>query len=287
MTKRYYNFLTSVMWNLVLLTIGSFVFAIGVKGFVIPHGFITGGVSGIGLLAYYASASLSPGLWYFLINIPIFIAGWLLVSRRFIFYSIYGMTSLSVMIDIVHLTVPVSDPFLAALAGGTLMGAGTGIALHSLGSGGGTDIIAIILNQKFNTRVGTVYLGFNVLVFASSFGVMDIEPILYSLALTFIVSQVMNTVMSMFNQRKMVILISDDYDTIVKSIQTRLKRGATLLDGSGAYTGKPKKIILTVVNNYQLKRLEEIVFGIDPEAFMVTENTFNVLGRGFSRRKVY
>ena len=67
----------------------------------------------------------------------------------------------------------------------------------------------------------------------------------------------------------------------------RLARGATLLDGVGSYTGKHKKIIMTIVHNYQLKRLEETVFAVDPQAFMIMENTFNVYGKGFSRRKVY
>ena len=67
----------------------------------------------------------------------------------------------------------------------------------------------------------------------------------------------------------------------------RERRGATFLKGQGAYTGKEKDILLTVANTFQIKRVEEIVFGQDPDAFMITENTFNVLGKGFSQRKIY
>jgi uncharacterized membrane-anchored protein YitT (DUF2179 family) len=116
---------------------------------------------------------------------------------------------------------------------------------------------------------------------------MDIDVILYSLILAFVVSQVADYFLSMFSQRKMVIIISDRSESIAKAIQKKLQRGSTFLYGRGAYTGRRKKVILTVVNNYQLKRLEEAVFTVDADAFFITENTFNVIGKGFSRRKVY
>jgi uncharacterized membrane-anchored protein YitT (DUF2179 family) len=93
--------------------------------------------------------------------------------------------------------------------------------------------------------------------------------------------------LSMFSQRKMVLVISEKSGDIAPLVLEKLKRGATFLDGQGAYSGRPRKILMTVVHNLQLKRMEEIVFSIDPEAFMITENTFNVLGKGFSNRKVY
>ena len=175
----------------------------------------------------------------------------------------------------------------AAIAGGTLIGAGAGIYLHSFGSVGGSDIIAIILNQKFNIRIGRYLFYFNLVLFSLSLGFLNLDLILYSLVLTFIVSQVMDYFLSMFNQRKLVIVISDQCDVIAQRIIKRLQRGVTFLYGRGGYTGKRKKVMLTVVNNYQLKRLEETVFGIDSNAFFITENTFNVIGKGFSRRKVY
>ena len=288
MIRRFYHrFISSVVWNLVLISIGSVVFAIGVKSIVIPHGFITGGISGLTLLFYYVSGALSPGLWYLVANIPIFLVGWIHVSRRFFFYSLFGMAVLSLAIDLIQFTFPIKEPILAVLAGGALMGAGTGTILHSLGSAGGLDIIGIILNQKFNVRIGTFYFAFNAILFAFSFGFLDADLVLYSLFASFISSQTLDYVLAMFNQRKMVIIISDATDAIARQIQSRLNRGVTFLNGSGAYTGREKRIILTVVNNYQLKRLEEAALTIDPDAFVITENTFNVLGRGFSRRKVY
>ncbi len=283
----YHQFISSVLWNLILISAGSVVFGIGLKSIAIPHGFITGGISGLTLLVYYVSGILSPGLWYLLVNIPIFMIGWIHISRRFFLYSLYGMAFLSAAIDLIGFTLPIKEPMLAVLAGGVLMGAGSGMILQSLGSAGGLDIIGIILNQKYSLRLGTFYFGFNVVLFAFSFGALDADLVLYSLFMSFISSQTLDYVMGFSNQRKLVFIISDLNDRIAKEIHTRLNRGVTFLSGSGAYTGKAKNIILTVVHNYQLKRLEEAALTIDPEAFVITENTFNVLGRGFSRRKVY
>ena len=283
----YHRFISSVLWNLMLISTGSVIFAIGLKSIAIPHGFITGGISGLSLLFYYVSGYLSPGLWYMLVNIPIFLIGWIYVSRRFFLYSLYGMTAVSLAIDLVGFGLPIKEPMLAVLAGGAIMGAGSGIVLHSLGSGGGLDIVGIILNQKLNLRMGTFYFSFNVVLFAFSFGFLDTDLVLYSLFMSFISSQTLDYVLAIFNQRKMVFIISDLNEKIAGDIHARLNRGVTYLDGSGGYSGKAKKVILTVVHNYQLKRLEELTLTIDPEAFIITENTFNVLGRGFSKRKVY
>jgi uncharacterized membrane-anchored protein YitT (DUF2179 family) len=277
----------SIGWNLILITFGGIILSIGIKSVAIPNGFISGGFSGLSLLIFYIFKGLSPGTWYFVLNIPLFIAGWLILSRRFFFYSLFGMVVVTLAIDLIPFVIPIKDRFLAALAGGTLIGAGAGIYLHSFGSVGGSDIIAIILNQKFNIRIGKFFFYFNLVLFSLSFGFLKLDLILYSLVLTFIVSQVMDYFLSMFNQRKLVLIISDKSDAIAQRIIKKLQRGVTFLYGRGGYTGKPKKVMLTVVNNYQLKRLEEAVFGIDSDAFFITESTFNVIGKGFSRRKVY
>jgi len=277
----------SILWNLFLITTGTFLLGVGLKAIAIPHGFITGGMSGLGLLIYYFTHTLTPGTWYLIVNIPVFILGWLFVSRRFFFYSLYGAAALTAAIDLISFTIPVKDPVLALLAGGVLVGAGAGIVLRSLGSNGGTDIIGVILNQKFNIPIGRFSFVFNLVLFSAGFSIMEIDSMLYSLAMSFLTAQVVDYFLSMFSQRKMVLVISEKSGDIAPLVLEKLKRGATFLDGQGAYSGRPRKILMTVVHNLQLKRMEEIVFSIDPEAFMITENTFNVLGKGFSKRKVY
>lgn len=279
--------MSSIPWNLMLIIVGSLIYSIGVKAVIVPQNFITGGITGVSLLCFYTSGMFSPGIWYFIINIPLFIIGLKLVSRRFFLYSIFGMLVSSLWFDLITFTIPLHDPFIIMLAGGTITGAGAGIVLHSFGSLGGNDIIAIVLNQKFNVRMGTFFFIFNLVVFAFSFGLLNVEMVLYSLAMSFITSFVIDHVLTMFNQRKMVLIISENPDLLAKDINIKLRRGATFLEGKGSYSERPRKIILTVIHNYQLKRLEELIFTHDQNAFMITENTFNVLGKGFSKRKVY
>lgn len=277
----------SVPWNLFLITLGNFILSIGLKSIIIPHGMITGGFSGLGILLLYYTKSLTPGLWYLILNIPVFLIGWKFVSKRFLYYSLFGMITLTLLIDLVNFKIDITDPWLATLAGGILVGTGAGIVFRSLGSGGGNDIISILLNQKFGIRIGTYNFLFNFVLFLFSFGTLNTDLILYSMAASYIASQVIESCITLFNQRKMIIIISREPKKIADQIIHKLKRGATFLKGEGAYTGQSKDIILTVANTFQIKRIEEIVFGIDPDAFMITENTFNVLGLGFSQRKVY
>jgi uncharacterized membrane-anchored protein YitT (DUF2179 family) len=287
MKKKRRQFTSGLIYNVLLITLGSTILGIGIKAIALPHGLISGGISGFCLLLYYWTGKLSPGILYFIINIPIFLLGWRHVSRRFFFYSLYGMAALTITIDVVNFQIPVQDVMLAVLAGGGLMGAGAGIILHSLGSAGGNDIIAVILHRKFNIRIGTFFFIFNICLFSLSFGQLTVDLVLYSLAMSFVTSQVLDYFLNLSNQRKMVLIISDKSNQMAQVILSRMNRGVTLLEGRGAYTGRKKEVLMTVVHNFQTKRLEELVFAIDDNAFVIMENTFNVLGKGFSHRKSY
>jgi uncharacterized membrane-anchored protein YitT (DUF2179 family) len=277
----------SVPWNMFLLTVGSLLVALSIKAVAVPHGLVTGGVSGIGLLLYYFTHTLSPGQWLFVLNIPIAVAGWILVSRRFVLYTAYGMLAITLWMELISLTLPVDDRLLAAIASGALLGAGSGVCMRSLGSSGGLDIIGIILHQRFGFRIGQISFLFNASLFGVSFALMDPDLVMYSLILVFVTAQVTDYVLSMFNQRKLVFIVSDHARAIADAIIKEAHRGVTLLEGQGGYTGLPKQVVMTVVNNVQQKKLEELIFTLDPEAFVIFENTFNVIGKGFSRRKVY
>ncbi len=284
---KFENITYSIPWNLFLITLGSIIIGIGLKGIVIPHGMIIGGFSGAGILIFYYTDILTPGIWYLLLNIPVFILGWIFISKRFLLYSLYGTIVLTIAIDFIQLEIPVKDFMLAVLAGGAIIGAGAGIIFRSLGSAGGNDIISVMLNQKFGIRIGTYHFLFNFFLFLFGFGTLSTDLILYSMTMSYITSQIIEYFMTLFNQRKMIFIISNNPKKIADEIAHKLKRGTTFLKGEGSYSGKKKDIILTVVNAFQIKRIEEIAFTIDPGAFLITENTFNVLGKGFSKRKIY
>jgi uncharacterized membrane-anchored protein YitT (DUF2179 family) len=277
----------SIPWNIFLLTVGSFLIAMSIKSVAVPHGFVTGGISGIALLIYYFSDVLTPGLWLFILNIPIAVIGWAMISGRFVLYTAYGMCAITAWMEIITFALPVHDSLLAAIAGGAVLGAGAGISMRSLGSSGGLDILGILLHQRFGFRIGQVSFAFNAALFTVSFTLLDTDIVLYSLIMVFVTSQIMDYVLSMFNQRKLVFIVSDHAQAISDVIIKEANRGVTLLEGRGGYTGQRKQVVMTVVNNVQQKKLEELIFTLDPEAFVIFENTFNVIGKGFSRRKVY
>lgn len=284
---NHHKLVYSPAWNLLVLTVGALLFALGAKGVVVRQGFITGGIFGTGLLLTYATKTLSAGVWYFLLNVPLFVLGWISVSRRFFFYSLYAMLLTALAYELLPVDLGIHNQIYAAVAGGVLCGAGTGVMLRSLGSGGGLDVVAVILNRKFGLGPGRFFFAYNAALFLLTLSRLPVDLVIASLILIFISSNVVDYVLALFSQRKAVLVVSEQNEAIAQAILDELKRGATFLEGCGAFTGKQKRILLTVINNIQLKRLEEIVFTRDPEALFIVENTFSVLGRGFARRKMY
>ncbi|GAB7021730.1 YitT family protein [Salidesulfovibrio brasiliensis] len=287
MEERFRKITFGVPWNIALITVGSWLVAFAVKAIAIPHGLLTGGMSGLALLFYYAFDGLTTGQWYFLLNVPVFVLGWVFVGRRFFFYSLYGMAVSAVFIDFIDYTMPIDDVWLAVLVCGGILGAGVGISLRSLGSTGGSDILAVIGKQRFNLSMGAFEFWFNFLQFLAGFLFMNTNVVLYSIAMAFVIAVAIEYVMNMFGERKMVMIISDKPQEIMQGIFDRLDRGATILDGRGGWTGEKKEIVMTMVTNVQVKQLEEVVYSVDPEAFTITGSGFHVVGSGFSSRKLY
>ncbi|GAB6059295.1 YitT family protein [Desulfonatronum parangueonense] len=287
MTKRYEKFTFSIWWNLILITVGTIIYSVGLKGIVVHHGFIPGGIFGVGLLIYYQYPILSAGILFFLLNIPLFAAGWVSVSKRFFYYSLYAMIVATVTYELVHLDFGVQDQLYAAIAAGGICGFGVGIVLRSLGSNGGLDVVAVILNQKYNIGIGKTYFVFNFILFGISAFMLEIDLIIASLIFVFITSVVLEYTLALFNQRKLVLIISDQSKEIADEMINHLKMGATFIRGRGAYSGQDKNIIMAITNNIVLKRLEELVFSKDEYAIFIVENTFNVLGSSFAKRKIY
>ncbi|MCP4297222.1 MAG: YitT family protein [Proteobacteria bacterium] len=279
--------LGSIAWNIFLITLGSFFYAMGAEAILVHHKFIIGGLYGSCLLIYYKTNLLSPGLWFFLINIPLLIFGLIYLSKRFFYYSLYGVAMLTIFTEVLQLNFAIHDQLYAAVAGGAICGIGQGIVLRSLGSGGGLDIIAIILNRKFNFGVGKFFMIFNVILFAFVVTIYEPDLVIASIILTFISAVSLEQVLTLFNQRKIVYILSNEYEEIAKTITQDLHMGATLIDARGAYSGTKKQMVMTITNNLQVKRLEDRVFNLDPNALFVVENSFNVIGSGLGKRQMY
>ena len=275
------------IWNIFLITIGSIIFSIGIKGIVIHNDFITGGIWGSSLLIYYKSGLFSPSTWYFLQNIPLFLIGWFFVSRRFFMYSLYGVLVVTFVSELITLDFNITEQIYAAVAGGIICGVGSGIVLRSLGSGGGLDIIAVVLFSRFNIGVGKVYLGFNFILFSLAASFYSVDVLIASIILVFIASLSLEYIMTLSNQRKIVYVISDYNVRIAELLRKELSQGSTFIKGKGTYSGADKLILMAITNNLQLKKLESLIFGVDDSALFIVENSFNVIGTGFGKRKIY
>lgn len=274
--------------NIFLLTAGAVIYAVGLNGILVPKQFLSGGVIGIALILHYLFNPIDAGYYYFILNIPLMLLGWFRVSRQFMFYTAYGMVVFSLATAFVKPgPLPIENPILAALLAGIICGTGSGITLRSRGSAGGLDILAVYLYKKLSLTMGSTISFVSAAVLLAGGLLFGLEMALYSLVFVYSSGRIMNAVMTRFNQRKSILIVSDRSDAVAERILSVLNRGVTFLDGTGAYSGHPKKVILSIITMTELSKLKELVFDIDPHAFMVVNDTLEVLGYRHGEMRVY
>ena len=264
------------------IVLGTLMWSISINGILVHHEFISGGISGLALLIHYLIPKLSIGLMVFLINIPLFIMGWTMISGKFFFFSLLGMFSFSLFLTFTtsfHITV--ANPLLAAVFAGVISGCGSGLIFRSGGSGGGTGIIAMVLNRRLSVRVGIVSSLFNSIPLVLGAFLINLDAALYSIIYVFVSGSVMDRILASFNERRSVFIISAHSFEISQQILNKLHRGATLLTGRGAYTQSPLEIIYSVISLFELAKMKDMVTAIDPKAFLIINETQEVIGKGF------
>ena len=278
----------TVLYNLFLIISGIIVFVIGMNSILIPNKLLGAGVSGVAIIIHYLFPSADVGITYFLLNIPLMFLGWFSISKRFMLYTIFGMAFFSLAAVIIK-TPPVflKDSILVAVFAGVICGAGAGIVLRSLGSAGGVDILATYANKQFGLRPGLTSFLANTVVIMTGAYFFGLQIALYSLIYLFTSSKTLDAVLTGFNQRLSTIVISDKYKEIAEEIFKKVNRGATFLQAQGAYTGTPKKVIFTITTLTELPKLKNVIFSIDPKAFVVVNSTLEVIGKRHGTQKVY
>ena len=273
-----------VLWNLLMIFAGCVICAIAIKGILVPKQFLAGGVTGLALLAHYVFASLPLGFIYFLLNIPLFVIGWMFVGRRFFWYSLAGMIIFSAVIFWPFPVFPVEDMILNALTAGIITGFGSGMILRSLGSAGGLDIFSIILFKRFSIRPGTTVMTFHAILLLIALFRLPMERVLYTLIYFFINAYIVNLVVIGLSQRKAIMIISPQWEEISLQIKEKLQRGVTMVQGEGGYSGQQLQILYSVITLTELSRFKEMVRKIDPNAFVVVTETLEVMGKGIGNQ---
>ncbi|WP_432734533.1 YitT family protein [Maridesulfovibrio sp. FT414] len=281
------KFTDSLAWNIFLLAAGSFIFIVGYNGIASYHDFVPGALYGLAVVLQKISPEISLSRWYLLLNIPLFVIAWKGVSRRFFWLNLLTMGMITLMTSYIHLDLGIRNEMYAAIASGAVMGAGCGVILRSYGGGGGLDVVAIILNQRYGIRFGVFYFAVNALVMGFALSRFTPDKIIASLVMLFVSSVLTEYVLSLFNQRKAVRIISREAEKIVYAITRVNKMHATVIPAKGGYSGDNMSMIYSITDNLRLRSLEQLVFDIDPQAIFVVENTFSVIGNNINRRRAY
>ena len=268
------------------ILIGSALFGVGFNLFMLPHDMNAGGLSGLSMILVHLLDFATVGTVTILLNIPLFAFGGWTLGKSFFFRSLIGMLATSVFIDLFSvLPVPATDPLVAALYGGVLCGLGLGTVFVTGATTGGSDIIVRLLKRKCpNVAIGTINTCFDLTVVALTgiaFG--DISKALYCGIAVFVMGQVIDAVVYRFDYSKVALIITAHHEEVARKINEQLDRGATFLEGEGAYSRKATKVILTAVKRQQLAELKALVVSVDPDAFIIVQEAHQVLGDGFSR----
>lgn len=267
------------------ILLGSFVLALSIQVIMVPAHILTGGVTGIAIILKFL-VGVDIWVWYIGFNIPIFIMGYKFISKRFALYSLIGMLALTIFLRITQnwqLDLGINNLLLSAILGGVLLGLGSGICLRSKGSSGGMDIVAVIINNFWGYNFGSIFFTINLFILGVFLFTSNIELTLFSAISMYVSGKVVDSVQSGSNVSKTAMIVSEQCADIATGIIGNLNRGCTYLVGRGAYTGETRDIIMVTIARTQLPRLKEIVFQIDPNAFITINETIEVLGKGFKK----
>ena len=261
--------------------IGILLTSVGLKAFLLPNGFLDGGVTGIALLV---KTQVDINMSYLLVifSIPFLILGYFTVSKTIVIKSIVSILGVALFIHFENFQTITSDKLLISIFGGLLVGSGIGIAIRNGAVLDGSEILGIFINDKFGVSIGKVIMLFNIMLFAITAAVISVEVALYSILTYIIAAKVTDTVIEGFEDFIGVTIVSKKYDLIKIAILEDLGVGLTVYKGSSGFGGtghtEDFDIIHTIINRIDIKKMYGIINDIDKEAFIVEFDVNNVKG---------
>ncbi|MBQ7723763.1 MAG: YitT family protein [Selenomonadaceae bacterium] len=264
---------------------GCLIAASSINLFVVPSSLLTGGVTGIAIIFYFLTG-LPIGMQTLAYNVPLLIASYKLLGKKYTIDVVIGTLMFSFALDATKFLsgmLTVDDMMLASIYGGIFNGIGYGIVFRMNGSTGGFDILGAIFKKYYSMEIGSVIFGFNCLIVVIAGALFSVQSAMFTLICMYVTSQMTNKVIDGFNQRKAILIVSDKAKDIAEGIIADIGRGVTFLNGEGAYTGDPKKIVMVVVSMTQIAKIKIVVNTLDKNAFMLILAASEVQGRGFTR----
>jgi uncharacterized membrane-anchored protein YitT (DUF2179 family) len=271
--------------NALLILLGCAIMGLSYAVFLIPHHFVPGGVSGIAIIANYF-AGLPVGALIIVLNVPIFLLGLRTMGKKYVLNSLAGMVVSSVFIDLFDkvLKIPsaTDNAVLAAIYGGVMLGVGLGIVFRGRASTGGSDIIGMVVSKHTGMSLGFgIMIADFVIISASGLAFGSLEAPLYGYLVLFLSTKVIDMILEGWSYSKLVIITSSRTQEIADFILRGLDRSGTALRSRSLYLNREGEIILTVIHRKQLADLRNFIKKTDPEAFVVINDTYDVLGKGF------
>lgn len=266
-----------------LMTVSCVCYAVAISLFLDPNNLAPGGVTGISIILNRLF-SVSTGLLFFILNIPILIVGAWKFGVRFILSTVYCTALVSFLTDFFgKMDALTTDPLLAALAGAVLVAVGLGGTFKAGATTGGMDIIIKLFRLKFpHMKTGALYLIADIAVVAASALVFrDVDRALYAGIAVFVTSFTLDLVLYGRDGAKLIYIISDKSDKIAERLLEELDIGVTYVNGQGAYSGKEKKVIMCVMRKQSAPMVEEVVKEEDPLSFMIVTSATEIYGEGY------
>ena len=275
--------------KLTMATLGEILFCIGLNLFIVPMGLYTGGILGISQLirtllinVFHLKLSFDiAGLINFVFNIPLFIIAYKKVSKTFFIRTLYCVIISTIFLSVIPIpTTPiVSEILTSTLVGGIIAGLGCGLTLTASASGGGSEIIGIVLSLKNkNLSVGKINFSINLLIYIISGICFGIEIMIYSIIYTFFSNLIVDQTHSQNISSSAMIFTKDEPHKIIEFIEVELDRGSTFWEAQGGYDDSKTYITYVTLSKYELQRLERHLKVIDPHAFMVKTQNLGVVG---------
>jgi len=272
--------------DILLITFGTLLVALGDQFFKFPNNFSTGGVTGLAVVVSKLIPGVTIGSFVFVVNMALLVVAFLFLSRKFGLATIYASSLMSSVIWAMEFIYPMEapftdEPFLELIFSVGLPALGSAILFNIGASTGGTDIIAMLLRKYANIDIGRALLMADILVAVSGCFVFGIKTGLYSILGLLMKSMVVDNVIEGFNLCKYMHIVCTDPEPVRDFIVEKLHRSATICEATGAYTHHKVYLVLTVMTRSQAVILRRYVRSVEPHAFIMVTNTSEIIGKGF------
>lgn len=272
MIKRGFLLFWSVLKDFFLIILGVLSAAFALEGFLIPNGFIDGGVTGVSLLiAFLTPASISLSI--FVINIPFIILARYQFGKKFAIKTFIAILLLSLALIFVEYPIITTDKLLVAVFGGFFLGAGVGLSVRGGGVLDGTEVLSVYLNKKVNLTMGEIIFFINVVIFSFAAFLLSVEAALYSLLTYLSASKTVDFFVHGIEEYTGITVISEKNKEIRKKLTKDLAKGVTVYKGKGGYNHtKEKEILFVVITRLEVSKIKHEILLIDPHAVIIEQS---------------